>query len=76
MGKVLLYVKIHVKLPQVFTILREYSRNVCSAVFHLFYLNFSVFLIRLPIWTAMCENVFGFAEVHKVWHKQFHIAES
>jgi len=32
--KVLFYVKIHVKLPQVFTILREYSRNVRSAKFH------------------------------------------
>jgi len=34
-GKVLFYVKIHVKLPQVFTILREYSRNVHSAKFHI-----------------------------------------
>jgi len=28
-------VKFHVKLPQVFTILRKYSRNVCSAKFHI-----------------------------------------
>jgi len=32
---VLFYVKIHVKLPQLFTILCEYSRNVCSAKFHI-----------------------------------------
>jgi len=31
----LFYVKIHVKLPQVFTILREYSRKVHSAKFHI-----------------------------------------
>jgi len=31
----LFYMKIHVKLPQVFTILREYSRNVRSAKFHI-----------------------------------------
>ena len=34
-GKVLFYVKIHVKLPQVFIILREYSHNVRSAKFHI-----------------------------------------
>jgi len=34
---VLFYVKIHLKLPQVnlFTILREHSRNVRSAKFHI-----------------------------------------
>ena len=31
----IIYVKIHVKLPQVFTILREYSRTVRSAKFHI-----------------------------------------
>jgi len=34
-SKVLFYVKIHVKLSQVFTILREYSCNVRSAKFHI-----------------------------------------
>jgi len=34
-SKVLFYVKIHVQLPQVFTILREYSRNLRSAKFHI-----------------------------------------
>ena len=34
-GKVLFYVKLHVKLPQIFTILREYSRNVRSVKFHI-----------------------------------------
>ena len=33
--KAIFYVKIYVKLPQVFTILREYSRNVRSAKFYI-----------------------------------------
>jgi len=34
-SKVLFYVKIHVKLPQVFAILREYSCNIRNAKFHI-----------------------------------------
>ena len=34
-SKVLFYVKIHVKLTLVFTILRKYSGNVRSAKFHI-----------------------------------------
>ena len=57
----LFFVKIHVKLPQVFTILCEYSRNVRSVKFHiwrensryncaafsLFYVNFQVTFLQV-----------------------------
>jgi len=43
----LFYVKIHVKLPQVFTILREYSHNVCSAMINFTYLKIHVKIMQL-----------------------------